>query len=54
VITNFPYLMEDATYDESNGNANWIEISDTISLADMIDFTDTLPANFDSAKGDFW
>ena len=54
VITNFPYLMEDATYDESNGDANWIEISDTISLADMVDFTDTLPANFDSAKGDFW
>ena len=38
--------MGDATYEESDGDANWIEISDTISLADMVDFTDTLPANF--------
>lgn len=53
-INTFPYLLEKATITESDSDANWIEIKDTTSLADMVNVTDKLPDNFNSAKGDFW
>ena len=53
-ITTFPYLMEGATFNETDSNANWIEIKDTTSLKDLQDVTTSLPENFDSSKGDFW
>lgn len=54
VITTFPYVLENARFDETDSNANWIEIKDTTSLADLEDFTNALPSGFDSSKGDFW
>lgn len=53
-ITTFPYLMEGATFNDIDSNANWIEIRDTTSLADLQDVTTSLPEGFDSSKGDFW
>lgn len=53
--TTFPFLAEGCTYDEDDSNANWIEIKDTTSLADMSKIEgSSLPANFDSSVGDFW
>jgi hypothetical protein len=53
--TTFPFLAEGCTYDETDSNANWIEIKDTTSLADFNNLTgSSLPANFDSSIGDFW
>lgn len=53
--TTFPFLAEGCTYDEEDSNANWIEIKDTTSLADMSKLEgSSLPANFDSSVGDFW
>lgn len=54
VITTFPYVLENATFNETDSDANWIEIKDTTSLADLENFTDALPEGFDSSKGDFW
>ena len=54
VITTFPYVLENATFNETDSDANWIEIKDTTSLADLENFTNALPAGFDSSKGDFW
>lgn len=53
--TTFPFLAEGCTYDETDSNANWIEIKDTTSLRDFNDLTgSSLPADFDSSNGDFW
>ena len=53
--TIFPFLAEGCTYDEDDSNANWIEIKDTTSLADMSKIEgSSLPADFDSSVGDFW
>ena len=54
VITTFPYVLENATFNETDSDANWIEIKDTTSLADLENFTNALPEGFDSSKGDFW
>lgn len=53
-ITTFPYLLEDAVFDDDDSDANWIEIKDTSSVEDLVDFTDALPSGFNSAIGDFW
>ena len=54
-VTTFPFLAENCTYDETDSNANWIEIKDTTSLADFVKLTgSSLPADFDSSVGDFW
>lgn len=53
-IKIFPYLLENARINETDSDANWIEIKDTSSIADLIDVTDSLPDNFDCSKGDFW
>lgn len=55
IISTFPYLLTDATFQDEESNANWIEIKDTTSLADLIDFTTSWDTEtFDSSKGDFW
>ena len=55
VLSAFPYLLEDATFNETESDANWIEIKDTTSIADLVNFEgDQLPANFNASKGDFW
>ena len=54
VISTFPYILEGATFNDVDSNANWIEIKDTTSLEDLVDFEDSLPSDFNSAKGDFW
>ena len=55
VVNTFPYLSEGCTYDETDSNANWIEIKDTTSIADMSRLTGaSLPSGFDSSVGDFW
>lgn len=53
--TTFPFLAERCTFTEENSNANWVEIKDTTSIADMskIDGS-SLPPDFDSSAGDFW
>lgn len=53
-IKAFPYLLENAKIDEIDSDANWIEIKDTTSIADLLDVTDSLPDDFDCSKGDFW
>ena len=53
-ISVFPYLLENAKINETDSNANWIEIKDTTSIKDLVDVTDSLPDNFDCSKGDFW
>lgn len=53
--TIFPYVAENCTINETDSNANWIEIKDTTSIPDMAKFTgNSLPDNFDSSVGDFW
>lgn len=53
-IKTFPYLLESAKINETDSDANWIEIKDTTSIKDLIDVTDSLPDGFDCSKGDFW
>lgn len=54
-VNTFPYLSESCTYDETDSSANWIEIKDTTSIADMSRITgSSLPSDFDSSVGDFW
>lgn len=52
-ITTFPYVATGATFDETDSNANWIEIANTSEM-DISEITDALPANFDPSRGDFW
>lgn len=54
IINTFPYLLNNATFNETDSNANWIEIKDTTSISDLTDVVDTLPSDFDCSKGDFW
>jgi hypothetical protein len=54
VIKNFPYVLENATFNEEELSANWIEIKDTTTLSDLESFTSELPEGFNSSKGDFW
>nr|DAQ68408.1 MAG TPA: Serine/threonine-protein kinase BRI1-like 1 [Crassvirales sp.] len=53
-IKTFPYLLERARINETDSDANWIEIKDTTSVKDLIEVTNVLPENFDCSKGDFW
>lgn len=54
-VTTFPFLSENCTYNETDSNANWVEIKDTTSLADFSKLTgNSLPDGFDSSVGDFW
>lgn len=54
-VSTFPYLSENCIYNETDSNANWIEIKDTTSLADFSKLTgNSLPEGFDSSVGDFW
>lgn len=53
-IKTFPYLLERARINETDSDANWIEIKDTTSIKDLIEVTNVLPENFDCSKGDFW
>ena len=53
-ISTFPYAAENAVIDETDGNANWIEIKDTTSIQDLVDVKTALPEGFDSSHGDFW
>ena len=53
-ITTFPYLATGASVDEKDDtDANWIEIANTSEM-DISNIVDTLPAGFDTSKGDFW
>ena len=53
-IKTFPYILERARINETESDANWIEIKDTTSIKDLIEVTNELPENFDCSKGDFW
>lgn len=61
-INTFPYYAKNMSFNETNSNANWIEINDTIALKDIINLnldnqsgtSISFPDNFDSASGDFW
>lgn len=62
-ITAYPFLAERIQFQEEDSDANWIEIKDTSSVANLIDFTDKIPEPtdengnpraFDSSVGDFW
>lgn len=53
-IKTFPYILERARINETESDANWIEIKDTTSIKDLIEVTNALPENFDCSKGDFW
>ena len=52
-VETFPFLSKDATVNETDSNADWIEIANT-STMDITKIVDTLPENFDSSLGDFW
>lgn len=53
-IKTFPYLIEGAVFNETDSDANWIEINDTYSIADMSKVSTSIPDDFDSSHGDFW
>lgn len=54
-VITFPYLAEKCKFNEQDSTANWIEIKDTTSLADMAKIEgSSLPPDFDSSVGDFW
>lgn len=53
-IKIFPYILERARINETDSDANWIEIKDTTSIKDLIKVTNALPEDFDCSKGDFW
>lgn len=54
-VNTFPYFAENCKVDETNSNANWIEVKDTYSVKDLAKITsNVLPESFDSSTGDFW
>lgn len=53
VIDKFPYIQSDVIIEETDSDANWIEIDGT-SQMDISGLGASLPADFDSSRGDFW
>lgn len=54
-VGSFPHLTEHARVDETDSNANWIEVKDTYSVKDLSKITtNVLPSDFNSSTGDFW
>lgn len=56
-VNAFPFYKRNVTYNETADKdikANWIEIEDTVSLADFQNIVDTLPSDVNTAQGDFW
>lgn len=52
-VTVFPFVSKVESWNETDSEANWIEIEDT-SLMDISALVDELPEDLDSSLGDFW
>lgn len=55
-IGTYPFSMNNVQYNETDSDANWLEVGATASVPQLLNITENnvLPDNLDSSRGDLW